>query len=202
MSLPITENVTKKLSDVAKVKAGYPFRGKVLDLGEGPAVVGMKNVEKERGVIWNKLPHTKLTGKREPDWLTPKHILFVARGNHNFAVFIKNVPEQAVCAPQFFLITKVDEQRILAEFLSWWINQTPSQNYLSSRAEGTTTLSIRRPVLEDLPIPQPSLEIQKQIIQLNRCIQQERVVLNQFLVNRQKQIELLAQSLTQKTNTY
>src|SRR5690625_6195254 len=75
------------MNKLAKIIAGYPYRGKILEVpGSAVVAVQMKDVSLTEGIRWSGCLETELTGKREPDYLTTGDILVAARGSHNYAV--------------------------------------------------------------------------------------------------------------------
>ncbi|MEB4593205.1 hypothetical protein VSS37_19670 [Candidatus Thiothrix sp. Deng01] len=62
----------------------------------------------------------------------------------------------------------------------WWLNQYPSQQYFQREAEGSVTKSIRRSVLENVPIVVPSPGKQYAIIQLANTLAREQQALAQL----------------------
>src|SRR5690625_6365002 len=115
----------------------------------------MKDVSLTEGIRWSGCLETELTGKREPDYLTPTDILVAALVSHNYAVkvdqLMASTGKQAVAAPHFFVVS-LQNNDILPEFMVWQLNQAPAQRYFEQNAEGTLTKSIRRSVLEDAPV--------------------------------------------------
>jgi hypothetical protein len=78
-----------KLKQLASINAGYPFRGKIPEVaGSSVVVVQMKDASPADGIRWSSCLETRLTGKRQPDYLSPGDILVAARGNHNYAVSV------------------------------------------------------------------------------------------------------------------
>jgi hypothetical protein len=186
-------NMRVRLADVASIGAGYPFRGSIEDAPEGDvAVVQIRNVNSGMGIDWASVSRTQLTGRRKPDWLGRGDILFSARGNRNVAALVEAVPGQAVCSPHFFLIRVKDVGKLLPAFVAWQINQEPIQRYLSASATGSYITSIRRQVLEDLPLVMPPLEKQKTIIAFNDAAVREEQLLLELIENRNRQMRALA----------
>jgi hypothetical protein len=182
-----------RLADVASISAGYPFRGSIEDApGGGVAVVQIRNVDADTGVDWLSVSRTQLTGRRKPDWLGQGDILFSARGNRNVAALVGVVPGQAVCSPHFFLIRVKDVGKLLPAFVAWQINQEPMQRYLAASATGSYITSIRRQVLEDLPLVMPPLEKQKTIIAFSDAAVREKQLLLELIENRNRQMRALA----------
>lgn len=185
------------LQALAEVRAGHPFRGSVPAAAQGNArVVQMRDVSASGVVAWAQLTRTALrTSPRTPDWLQRGDVLFAARGGRNYAVCLSEVPEPSVCAQYFFVLRCKPGAAVLPEFLAWHINRSPSQRYLASNAEGTDQLSIRRGVLEAMPIAVPALQKQRLLVQLAETVQQERMRLEALIKNREQQLDGLAQRL-------
>ncbi len=185
-----------KLTDIADIRAGYPFRGRIVNTpGADVHVVRMKNVEPDHGVDWSDLARTKLLGRRKPDFLEAGQILFLARGNHNFANCLDVVPVRSVCTPHFFLLDVLNDAETAPEFLAWQINQSPAQAYFRKSAEGSNSLSIRRGILEALPIVVPDMETQNKIVALNRTFLKEMSVMRRLMVNRRKMMDAIAREI-------
>lgn len=188
-----------ELKDFADVHAGHPFRGSVPEIANGPVMaVQMRDVSAARGVAWERAARTAPDGRKTPDWLQAGDILFVARGARNFAICLEQVPAQAVCSQYFFVIRLRETARLVPEFVAWQINQLPAQRYLSKNAEGTDQLSIRRGVLEALPIATPPIAQQRQLIHLDKMAKQERMLLEGLIHNREQQLQELVLRLLAK----
>jgi hypothetical protein len=185
-----------KLLRFAEVRAGHPFRGSVPETVDGPALaIQMRDISVAAGVDWSTVLRTRPQGRKQPDWLQPDDILFVAKGARNFAVCLNEVPAPALCSQYFFLIRVHDSRQLLPAFLAWQINQVPAQRYLGKNAEGTDQLSIRRGVLEALPIAVPAMAQQHALIRLDQAVRQERRHLESLIRNRQQQIQVLSMRL-------
>lgn len=186
----------KQLKDIAIFRAGYPFRGRMPEASDGDAhVIQMKDVNPELGVAWEKLTRTELTGRKQPEWLKPGDILFVARGFRNFALYLDDLPGPTVLSPHFFHITLKPGAGVLPAFLAWQINQEPAQQQLRASAEGSNLPSIRRAVLEALPVMIPLLEKQEKIVALDRTWRREQAVLRALTKNMKQTMTGLAQQL-------
>lgn len=185
-----------KLGDIAEVRAGYPFRKQIQDRPEGDTrVIQMKNIDEITGIGWNKLSRTDLEGKRSPDWMQPEDIVFAARGNRNFAVCLDEVPEKTVCSPHFYQLHVRDTKQILPAFLTWQINQAPAQQYFAVSAEGSMIRSIRRGILESLPVVIPSMEQQTAIVELDKRVKQEHILLKKKIDNSRAMMNAIAREL-------
>ncbi len=181
---------------MARITAGHPIRDAVRNVpGGDTAVVQIKNVSANAGVDWPAVARTTVTGRREPDWLGPGDILFSARGQRNVAVCLNQPPVRAVCSPHFFLIRVKDEGLALPDFLAWQMNLPKAQRYFAQSATGSYITSIRRQVLETLPVQIPSLDRQRLLVRLAHAARREKQLIEKLTENRQRELELVARKL-------
>jgi len=186
------------IGSLATLRSGFPFRGSIEESASGDALaVQMKDVDPEQGVSWTGVIRTHLAGRKQPDWLKAGDVLFISKGARFYAVCIEQPPSPAVCSPHFFHMEVAARTPLLPEFLAWQINQPPFQRQLQQAAEGSSQLSIRRPVLESLTLSLPSLADQQRIVALAALASQERHALHQLLHNRERQLQALAEDLNQ-----
>lgn len=185
------------LGQVAAVQAGYPFRGAIEGAPDaGVIALQMKDVDPESGVAWAGALRTHLPGRKVPSWLQPGDLLFIAKGARFYAVVIDVPPMPAVCGPAFFHLRVQPGAAVDPAFLAWQINQPPFQRLLMQSAEGSGQLSIRRPVLEALPLAVPPLPQQHRIVALDRAARAERATLRRLIQNREQQLHALAEALS------
>lgn len=180
------------LEYVVDVQSGHAFRGSVPEVVDGNGyALQMRDINPDGSVAWPNLVRTSVEGRREPDWLVPGDVVFVARGQRNYAVCLSEVPFPTVCSQYFFLL-RCKTLALTPEFLAWQINSAPCQRYLAKNAEGTDQLGIRRPVLESLQVVVPDLETQYRIVSLHQQALAERKVLENLIRNREQQLDALA----------
>lgn len=184
-----------RLSDIADIRLGHPFRGTVKQYDKGDVhVVQVRNTEPTGEINKTTLVQTQLSTKKQPDWLQNGDVLFVAKGAKHYSALVQQVLERTVCSPHFFVVRIKAEFKdmILPDFLCWQLNQQPAQRYFKATAEGSMYLSIRRQVLENVPIKVLTLEKQKQLTAMHRCGVKEQKVLQKLIENRQQQLEAIA----------
>lgn len=187
-----------EMATLVGVCSGYPFRGSVEEAPAGDVLaVQMKDVDVESGVRWGGVARTSLAGRKEPDWLQAGDVLFVSKGARFYAVCLGDPPGRAVCSPHFYLLRVGAGQPLLPAFLAWQINQPPFQRQLVQAAEGSSQLSIRRPVLESLTLNVPPLADQHRIVELADLARRERHALHCLIQNRETQLQALAEGLAQ-----
>ena len=184
------------LADIADIRPGYPFRTAIKESPDGEAaVVQIKNVHADSGIDWTGVVRTELIGRRKPDWLQQGDILFTARGTRNAAASVEPAPIKAVSAPHLFVIRLTANDQATPDFIAWLMNQGEAQYYFSQAATGSYIKSIRKQVLQELPLRLPSIEKQQLIVRFDNAARQERKLLGQLIENRKQQLKLVAQNL-------
>lgn len=183
------------LKSLVEVQAGHPFRGSVPPVPGGNAfALQMRDLSPSGEIAWDGLVQTQVDAARTVQWLAPGDVVFVARGTRNYAVCLREVPRPAVCSQYFFLL-RIKSPTLLPEFLAWQINRAPAQRYLASNAEGSDQLSIRRPVLEALPIAVPPLSQQRLLVSFAEAAVHEEQQFQALIRNRQRQLDAMALAL-------
>jgi len=195
-SSSMMHRIQRSLGELARITAGHPIREAVRDVpGGNVAVVQIKNMGADTGIDWPAVARIRLTGRREPDWLKSGDIIFSARGHRNVAVCVDDPPADAVCSPHFFLIRVKSRNTTLPEFVAWQMNLPRAQRYFEQSATGSYITSIRRQVLEMLPLQVPSLEKQRLLVRLARAARLETRLMERLIENRRRELDLVAQEL-------
>jgi len=187
-----------QLGDIADTRLGHPFRGTIPIIKDGNInVIQVRNINSFDELDTENLIKTELNGRKSPDWLQPKDILFVCRGSRHFATIVKKVHENTLCSPHFFLVRlkEVGKKRALPEFIAWQLNQVLAQRYFTASAEGSNQISIRKTLLEQAPMVLPPLEQQKIIVDLHDVAIKEKKLHMQLIENREMQLKAIAQDL-------
>lgn len=183
------------LGDIAHICSGHPFRGSIEpDINGDVHVVQVRNTKATGEIVQDELIKTTLTSKKQPDWLKSGDILFVAKGAKHYSALVEDLPKQTVCSPHFFLvrIKTAFKELVTPEFICWQLNQLPAQRYFQTTAEGSLYLSVRRQILEYVPITMLPIEKQKQLTGMHHCAVKEQKILHQLIENRQQQLDAIA----------
>lgn len=183
------------LCDIAEIRPGHPFRGTIVPAEDSSTyIVQVRDADISGEISTNGMITTELTGRKRPDWLQQGDILFVAKGAKHFAASVTQLPAQTVCSPHFFIVRIKNEHSatVLPEFISWQLNQIPAQRYFKATAEGSNYVSIRRQVLENVPVTVPSIEKQAQLVALHASAVKEQKTLQKLITNRQQQLDAIA----------
>jgi len=167
-----------KLKKIANIQSGYFNRGKIEPHDEGSCLLlQAKDVDADsfsyRTDARVRFMPT-LSGK--DGFLNSGDILFMARGSRNFSVLMGELPENVLAAACFFII-RISSPEILPEYLCWYLNQSPVEEYLKRfSGRGVHMPVVRRAVLESIDIPLPPLSVQEKVSQTNRLLEIEQAL--------------------------
>lgn len=179
-----------ELNKVASVQSGYHSRLRIEPLEDGSHFLFQA-----RDVDVHSLTYRADTLIRfspvmsRKDWILKMgDILFMARGARNFSVLLKQLPDAVLAAACFFIVRATNEV-VLPGYLCWYLNQAPVEHYLSRHSgRGVHMPVVRRSVLEDIEVPVPSLEIQKNIIKMDALMRKEQDLLSRLAEKRKELI--------------
>ena len=179
------------LKDVATISSGVTIREKVKHDPEGDThVIQMRDLIDHYPFI-----NTESAALTKGDKFKPRHILavgdllFVAKGQNNFAYPIySDLKDFKVVAVSFFFVIKKKPLPYDLEslYLGWYINAPDAQRYFKKCSEGTNIRNINKKALEELPIPIPSVEMQKTIMATSDLLFKEEYFQKQLMEKRKQ----------------
>ena len=163
-----------KVSEIAVVRSGYHFRGKVEPVQDGEyRVVQIKDFDADRCLNLNVLERVNLERDGEPHLIRKNDVLFLSRGQKRFAFAVMQELSDAVAA-SYFYVMRISNQRVSPEYLAWYINQAPFQEELANLATGTHMPFVSLEEFRKLGIPVPNMEVQRKIIELDALARREQ----------------------------
>ena len=196
-------NKIVKLSSVAEIRQGFTFREKVIELDAGNAhIVQIKDIRQPEQA-WGMqlrpevLPKMDWQGKDQAK-IVDDCVLLPCRGEYLKAHYL-TVEERSksalpiIASSQFLILTP--KPMILTEYLCWYLNQTTVQQRLRQGGQGTKILMLSVASMNDFLIAVPSLDTQRQIVALNRLWEQEQVLTQKLLQNREQMMQGVFQQL-------
>ena len=196
-------NKIVKLSSVAEIRQGFTFREKVIEIDAGNAhIVQIKDIRQPEQA-WGMqlrpevLPKMDWQGKDQAK-IVDDCVLLPCRGEYLKAHYLtmEERSESAlpiIASSQFLILTP--KPTILTEYLCWYLNQTTVQQRLRQGGQGTKILMLSVASMNDFLIAVPSLDTQRQIVALNRLWEQEQVLTQKLLQNREQMMQGVFQQL-------
>jgi hypothetical protein len=205
----MTQSTKYKLREIAEIAIGYQHREKVshVEHGSHRLIQGKDIVRSEEladdsddqsgwRVLTQELDRVTPKGDASRYRIQPGDLLFVSRGTTNIAVplvepFIRPMPfDWDTLIPAYvFYILRPDRQRVLPEYLAWFINQPPAQAFLARHSRGTLVKLLPKGVFEELEVPVPPLKKQRLIIELEQLRAREEFLLKQLADARRRPVQ-------------
>jgi restriction endonuclease S subunit len=170
-----------KINDIAEIQIGYQFRGRMETIPEGThSVIQIKDFDESQNLQTADLYKVNIKSDAERYTVNKGDILFLARGQRNYAFPIKDAPANTIAASHFFILRLLNKD-ILPEYLAWYIKQAPAQEYLHNIARrGTHMPIVPKSSFENMLIDIPPLEVQKTIVKLDSLLEKERYLQNKI----------------------
>ncbi len=164
----------KPIKDIARVRPGYQFRGKVEPDPAGNVLfIQIKDFDQNHRLQPDDIITINFRRPIESFQARSGDVLFLSRGHRLFATPLDHSPENAVVTGYFFIV-RPDRDVVLPEYLAWSINQPAFQSRLTPLVKGSHMPQIARADFEQLDIVLPPLETQRLVVQLHKLWEREQ----------------------------
>ncbi len=181
-----------KIKKLATVQMGYSFRSRLeASEGGGVSVIQMKNLLDNNTVGCGGLVKIDMEAVKEHHLAQKGDLVFRSRGHVTTAAVLLEDPGKAVVAAPLLRIRVTKPDKVLPEYLNWYISQRDAQVFLTSRAKGTVQKMISKQTIEDLEVLLPPLEQQKNIVELASLSAREQIILNTLAEKRKQYISTI-----------
>lgn len=157
-----------RTSDIAAISTGYQSRKAVENESLGTHFMlqirdfnpGRTQINADGMIRFTPSP----SSRDEP--LQPDDVVFLSRGQKNFAFALPELPSPTLAGSYFFVLRP--NQTVTGAYLAWYLNQPAAQHHFKRLATtGAHMPVVTRDVIQSLRVPVPDLKIQRQIIELN-----------------------------------
>jgi restriction endonuclease S subunit len=180
-----------KLKEISNIVPGHQFRTKIFPEDKGNySVILMRNINNDNTINYKDLLKTNIEKIKPEQNISKNDILFRAKGNNNYASYIDKELENTTTNTHFFIIRNHSE-KILPEYLAWYINQKPAQIYFLKHSPGTVIPIVTNKNLGNLNITIPDISIQKKIIQIHKLSVKEQNLSKQIIYKKKRLVEAL-----------
>ncbi len=186
-----------KLKKIATVQTGYSFRSRLESINTGAiAVIQMKDLTSTNRVCCDELVRLDMEIPKIHHLVKPGDLIFRSRGLTANSALLADDPGAAVLAAPLLRI-RVTSNRILPEYLNWFISQLPAQSYFASCAEGTALKMISKQSLENLDVFVPSVARQRLIVEVTTLVEEEQRIMKVLAEKRSQYISTTLMRLAQ-----
>ena len=168
-----------KLHQIATIHTGVFARTTT----KGDAVyLKAKHFDDDGNLIAKLHTDLSLNNTIQKHLLKPGDVLFAAKGTKNFAALYESNNKPAVASTSFFIIRLENnsQNKILPEYLVWFLNHPSTQKLLKRKAIGTNIVSISKTVLEELEIQVTDAQTQAIILNINQLWNKEKKLTRQI----------------------
>ena len=168
------------LSDIATLSVGFPFRNTCIPGESGVLACFLRDVDLDGSLNVNGLKRVEDAKPNASHLAVAGDIVFRSRGVSFVSAVVPPLGEDLLVVAPMIRI-RVDSTRILPEYLAWYINGANGAAYFKEFAKGTAMPLISKSVLEKMPIKLPSLQAQRNIIELVELGRRECEILTQIV---------------------
>lgn len=163
------------ITDIAEINLGYQFRSKIEPTDDGThTVIQIRDFDDNRNLKTADLLRVKIDKSVEQFHVSKGDILFLSRGHRNWAAPIAEELKDAIAASHFFIL-KIKSAEVSPEYLAWYLNQAPAQEYLHNNARhGTHMPLIPLFAFKGLSVDVPQKEMQSKIVELSKLMVKEK----------------------------
>lgn len=175
-----------KVNEITEIQIGYQSRERIESDQDGThRIIQIKDFDNYRHLQTKSL--TSFFPERAPDryLVNQGDILFLSRGQRNFAYALDEILPDTVAASYFFIL-RVKNKDILSDYLAWYINQVPAQEFLYSTAKrGSHMPIVPKASFELLEVSIPPIDIQKTIVKIEELVRQEQDISEEMAFKRE-----------------
>ncbi len=179
----------RSLKEIANIKAGYSFRETIPVSENGNyRVIQIKDVNYS-GLISSGDLVKAAVDSIKPEYLTQTgDVLFTSCGANRRAAVVDETAADTIFVSQLYAL-KIKTDAIIPEYLAWYLNQKPAQDFFEANASGSYIQNIRHDVLAQLPVVLPPVETQKRIVEIYQLGLREREMAQKILEKRWQVVE-------------
>lgn len=168
------------VGDVAEVRMGYHFRGRVQEEPGGNALVlQIRDVDEEGRFDPGALTAAEIPNLRNHS-LSAGDVVFLARGVRRYAFRFEENRHTNIVPAGYFMVLRVTEERLRPGYLAWAINQNPFQAQVDAASSGTAVPQITKANLTRLTIDVPDSATQERIVAVDALMKRERMLMQEL----------------------
>jgi len=170
----------EKLSNIAQLSVGYPFRSTCTPGESGILACFLRDVGDSGRLQLQNLKRVEDAAPNDSHLAVQGDIVFRSRGTTFAAAVVPEISEKLLVAAPMIRI-RVNREMVLPEYLVWFINSSYGTAYFKEFARGTGIPLVSKSVLDQMPIKLPSLQAQQNIVDLMELGRREQELLTQIV---------------------
>jgi hypothetical protein len=181
------------LKRLVQIQIGYQPRCRIEPNPKGVCqIIQIKDLDDQGSLRTEGLHRLTLEASNHARYqVNQGDVLFLSRGNRNLAMPVEVSLENTIAAGYFFIL-KLNSATVLPEYLAWYINSAPAQQFIQNVARrGSYMPVVPKSALEDLEVDVPALRTQQTIIALDKLSKKERSLLHNLEQRRSELVRAL-----------
>ena len=148
------------LDQVAEISTGTTFRSRIEQNPYGNRIIQMRDISSNGELRIEEA--FRVQAQTQNCLLKRGDLIFRSRGYSTTAIlFDSDEKDVGIAAP--LLRIRANREKVLPEYLLWYLNQPRTQQRLASLATKTTVSALNIKSLKEIPITLPDMETQKLI---------------------------------------
>ena len=172
------------LGDISEIQVGYQSREGIRVHPDGSHfLLQARDFNNFHQVDWSTLTRFTPTGSTTKSEIRQGDVLFLAKGQDNFACPVNHITNHILAANSFYIL-RPNKATILPDYLAWWLNQTPAQEYIKLNRSGSSLPFLSVSALSHLEIPVPDFEVQRKISELELLRKKEADLIDLYLTKK------------------
>ena len=177
-----------KLKEIADLSTGFSFRAKIKHDPNGDTkVIQMSDVDKYRGVLVEKLQSlSNFEPRSDRYFLDGGDVIMLSKG-YNIDAFVVPGGLGKVVTVNSFLVMKPNKDRVIPEYLAWFLNSKRTQYFFKAMAAGTNVPNLSIKALEALDVKLPSIDEQYMISDID-MLKRREIYLHQEIAAKKEQL--------------
>ncbi|MDQ6528933.1 restriction endonuclease subunit S [Flavobacterium sp. LHD-85] len=184
---------SSKLLDIVKLRSGMVVpktanNDENLLTNAFVRMIGTSDFDDDSNLSSNIEPNVLYKPAIEKNFLQHGEILFNAKGRRFFAYLFTNEYENTIASASFLVLT-LDNSAVLPDFMVWYLNHPETLKVFDPKMSTQVMPSITKQELGDLEIIIPPIEVQEQIVALDKLkkkqiqLQKELIALEENYIN-------------------
>lgn len=172
---------TACINEFARIQVGYQARERIQPNLDGSHVLlQAKDINNSGEIDWDSLIRFFPKSSMSKAQLQNGDVIFLAKGYENTSISVTHLAENVLASNSFYIL-RINQAFIIPDYLSWWINQAPAQEYIKLNRGGSYLPFLSVTALSQLEVPIPSLEKQRTIAKIETLRKKEIFLLDSYL---------------------
>lgn len=186
------------LGDIAQVKTGLVLSRKKAEIKTNAKatykLITLNNISEDGFIINDTFEEFLSDEELEFHYFTQKGDVLLRLSQPFTAIYIDE-NHTDLLIPSYFAVIKVNEEKILPQFLAWYLNTDSVKNELQRSQSGSRIVSTNQQAIKHIPITETPIDKQKVLIKIYQLFQKEIFLYKKILEEKELYFKGITQQL-------